>query len=86
MKLSQLAACNECETQTASWYRASTQLLRVGFEETLKYKPNWTIVPINKVVMFKNKQKEKDHKREMWKNVSNKKVSLVIGCFFHDAQ
>ena len=62
------------------------QLLRVGFEENLKYKPIWTINPMNKVVVFKNKQKEKDHKREMWKNVSNKKVSLVIGCFFHDAQ
>ena len=36
---------------------------------------------INKVVVFKNKQKEKDHKREMKKIVSNKKVSLVIGCF-----
>ena len=36
-----------------------------------------TFKSINKVLVFKNKQNEKDHKREMWKNVSNKKVSSV---------
>ena len=71
---------------TVSYTYYTTQLSRVGLEENFKYKPIWTINPMNKVVVFKNKQKEKDHKREMWKNVSNKKVSLVIGCFFHDAQ
>ena len=41
-----------------------------------------TFNSINKVVVFKNKLKEKDHNnREMWKNVSNEKVSLVIGYF-----
>ena len=44
----------------------TTQLLRVGFEETLKHKPIWTINPINKVAVFINTQKEKDHKREMF--------------------
>ena len=36
------------------------------------------------MVVFKNKQTEKDHKREMWKNVSNKKVSLVIASFTYE--
>ena len=58
--------------------------MRVGFQENLKYKRIWTINPMNKVMVFKNKQKEKDHKREMWKNVANKKVSLVIHCFMDD--
>ena len=66
---------------TVSYTYYTTQLSRVGLEENFNYKPIWTINPMNKVVVFKNKQKEKDHKREMWKNVSNKKVSLVIGRF-----
>ena len=36
---------------------------------------------MNEVEELKNKLRVKDLSEEMWKNVSNIKASLVIGCF-----